>query len=73
MNRRLFIQRSAILWTLASAGEGASCFGNTTKKENGYTVKQFEDEGLAQFSYAILVDKKIVLVDPARDPRPYYN
>lgn len=73
MNRRLFIQRSAILWTLAWAGEGASCFGNTTKKESGYTVKQFEDEGLAQFSYAILVDKKIVLVDPARDPRPYYN
>ncbi|WP_286856584.1 MULTISPECIES: MBL fold metallo-hydrolase [Sphingobacterium] len=72
MNRRLFIHRSAILFTLASAGQGASCFGNTDKQELGYTIKQFEDEGLVQFSYAILADRKIVLVDPARDPAPYY-
>jgi glyoxylase-like metal-dependent hydrolase (beta-lactamase superfamily II)/rhodanese-related sulfurtransferase len=38
-------------------------------------IKQWEDKNLAQFSYAILSDceKKIVLVDPARDPRPYLN
>ena len=72
MNRRLFIHRSAVLFTLASAGKGMSCFGNTNKKVNDYIVKQFEDEGLAHFSYAILADRKIVLVDPARDPRPYY-
>ena len=71
MNRRFFIQRSALLFTLA-AGQGVSSFGNTGKKGDGYVVRQFEDEGLAQFSYAILADRKIVLVDPARDPQPYY-
>lgn len=36
-------------------------------------IKQWEDKGLAHFSYAILDEsgKKIVLVDPARDPAPY--
>lgn len=38
-------------------------------------IKQFEDKGLAHFSYAILSEEKkeIVLVDPARDPKPYYD
>ena len=33
--------------------------------------KQWEDKNLAQFSYAILSDseKKIVLIDPARNPQ----
>ncbi|GAB3199609.1 glyoxylase-like metal-dependent hydrolase (beta-lactamase superfamily II)/rhodanese-related sulfurtransferase [Pontibacter aydingkolensis] len=38
-------------------------------------IKQFEDKGLAHFAYAILSEdtKEIVLVDPARDPQPYYD
>lgn len=38
-------------------------------------IKQFEDKGLAHFSYAILSEgkKEIILVDPARDPKPYYD
>ena len=38
-------------------------------------IEQFEDKGLAHFSYAILSDcaREIVLVDPARDPQPYYD
>lgn len=38
-------------------------------------IKQFEDKGLAHFSYAILSEdkKQIILVDPARDPKPYYE
>ena len=38
-------------------------------------IEQFEDKGLAHFSYAILSDcaRAIVLVDPARDPQPYYD
>ena len=38
-------------------------------------IKQWEDKGLAQFSYAVLSDcaKKIVLIDPSRDPQPYLN
>ena len=36
-------------------------------------IKQFEDKGLAHFSYAVLADKKVILVDPARNPQPYYD
>ncbi|OKL38528.1 MBL fold metallo-hydrolase [Pontibacter flavimaris] len=38
-------------------------------------IKQFEDKGLAQYAYAILSGcaSEIVLVDPARDPQPYYD
>ncbi|TCJ12145.1 MBL fold metallo-hydrolase [Flaviaesturariibacter flavus] len=36
-------------------------------------IKQWEDKSLAHFSYAVLSDceKKIVLIDPARDASPY--
>ena len=36
-------------------------------------IQQFEDKSLAHFSYAILSDceKKIILIDPARNPEPY--
>jgi hydroxyacylglutathione hydrolase len=38
-------------------------------------IQQFEDKGLAHFAYAILSEEKkeIVLVDPARNPKPYYE
>lgn len=36
-------------------------------------VKQFEDKNLSHYSYAILSDQEIVLIDPARDPQPYYD
>ncbi|MCC3158616.1 MBL fold metallo-hydrolase [Hymenobacter sp. 15J16-1T3B] len=38
-------------------------------------IEQFEDKGLAHFSYAILSEcaRQIVLIDPARDPQPYYD
>src|SRR5680860_1346218 len=36
-------------------------------------IKQFEDEGLAHFSYAVLSLGKVVLVDPGRNPQPYYD
>lgn len=38
-------------------------------------IKQFEDKHLSHFSYAILSDreKKIVLIDPARNPQPYLD
>jgi glyoxylase-like metal-dependent hydrolase (beta-lactamase superfamily II) len=35
-------------------------------------IKQFEDKSLAHYSYAIISDGKMALVDPARDPAPYY-
>ncbi|MEO5643635.1 MAG: MBL fold metallo-hydrolase [Bacteroidia bacterium] len=36
-------------------------------------IKQFEDKNLAHYSYAILSKGEIALVDPARDPQPYYD
>jgi len=38
-------------------------------------IKQWEDEGLAQFSYGIVSDceKKMVVIDPARNPRQYLD
>lgn len=38
-------------------------------------IKQFEDKNLSHFSYAVLSDgeKKIMLIDPARDVQPYLD
>ncbi len=36
-------------------------------------IKQFYDKGLAHGSYAILSKGEVALVDPARDPQPYYD
>ena len=36
-------------------------------------IEQFYDKGLAHASYAIVSEGKIALVDPARDPQPYYD
>jgi len=36
-------------------------------------IKQFEDKNLSHYSYAILSNGEIALIDPARDPQPYYE
>jgi hydroxyacylglutathione hydrolase len=38
-------------------------------------IKQFEDKELAHYAYAILSEdaKQVILIDPARDPQPYYD
>lgn len=36
-------------------------------------IRQFEDKCLSHYSYAILSEGKIVLVDPERDPQKYYD
>lgn len=35
-------------------------------------IKQFEDKPLAHYSYAIVSEGEMALVDPARNPLPYY-
>lgn len=35
-------------------------------------IIQFEDDTLAHYAYAILSEGEMVLVDPARNPEPYY-
>lgn len=36
-------------------------------------IQQFEDKNLAHYSYAILSQGKVMLIDPARNPKPYYD
>jgi glyoxylase-like metal-dependent hydrolase (beta-lactamase superfamily II)/rhodanese-related sulfurtransferase len=36
-------------------------------------IIQFEDKPLAHYSYAIISGNQMALVDPARDPKPYYQ
>ncbi|WP_316815286.1 MBL fold metallo-hydrolase [Pedobacter nyackensis] len=38
-------------------------------------IEQFQDEYLAHYSYAILseCEQQVVLIDPSRDPQPYYD
>jgi len=36
-------------------------------------IQQFEDKNLAHYSYAILSNNKIALIDPSRNPEQYYN
>lgn len=36
-------------------------------------IKQFQDKPLAHYSYAIVSEGKMALVDPARNPFPYYK
>lgn len=37
------------------------------------TLQQFEDKALSHYSYAIVSEGKMAVVDPARDPFPYYK
>lgn len=36
-------------------------------------IEQFQDKPLAHYSYAIVSGTKVALVDPSRDPKPYYK
>ncbi|MCJ8210096.1 MBL fold metallo-hydrolase [Mucilaginibacter sp. RS28] len=36
-------------------------------------INQFYDKGLAHASYAVLRAGKMIVIDPARDPQPYYD
>lgn len=36
-------------------------------------IKQFEDKNLAHYSYAIISNGEVALIDPSRNPQPYYD
>ncbi|WP_426061518.1 MBL fold metallo-hydrolase [Hymenobacter sp. B1770] len=36
-------------------------------------IQQFYDKGLAQASYAVRCGRQVAIIDPARDPQPYYD
>jgi len=70
MNRRFFINQSLLFLGAVACNQ---VFAGETANGETFLIKQFEDTGLAHFSYAILVKDKIVLIDPARNPQPYYD
>jgi glyoxylase-like metal-dependent hydrolase (beta-lactamase superfamily II)/rhodanese-related sulfurtransferase len=46
---------------------------STLYKDKSVIIEQFNDAGLAHFSYAILADHKVIIVDPERDPMIYLD
>lgn len=46
---------------------------NQLLKYNSMEIKQFYDEALSHASYAVWEGKEMVLIDPSRDPLPYYR
>jgi hydroxyacylglutathione hydrolase len=67
MRRRKFINMAGVgtLTLLASR----KVFGKS--EASNYHIEQFKDKGLAHYSYAILVNDKVFIIDPARDAQLY--
>jgi hydroxyacylglutathione hydrolase len=40
---------------------------------SSFLIHQFEDKPLAHFSYAICSQGEMILIDPSRNPQPYYD
>ena len=72
MKRRNFIGNLTGLG-IATLGVNFRLIGQNVLTAENYLVEQFEDKGLAHFSYAVMADKKIILIDPQRSPQVYYD
>ncbi|MDR6808829.1 glyoxylase-like metal-dependent hydrolase (beta-lactamase superfamily II)/rhodanese-related sulfurtransferase [Dyadobacter sp. BE34] len=72
MERRTFVMNMAGLG-LASIATNLKVVARTLLSTASYTVEQFEDKGLAHFSYAVMAEKKVILIDPQRNPQIYYD
>jgi len=72
MKRRKFINVAGLGALTVLAAE--KVFASNSKKDAGkWHIEQFKDKGLAHFSYAVLVDRKIIIIDPERNPQIYYD
>ncbi|SMD45845.1 Glyoxylase, beta-lactamase superfamily II [Aquiflexum balticum DSM 16537] len=70
--KKLFLSILAIgIFTLAHGFQFEQLIKPAELKE--VSIMQFEDDGLAHFSYAIQVGKEMILVDPGRNPQQYYD
>lgn len=72
MKRRHFIGNLAGLG-VGTLGADFRLMGQTMLSSENYSVEQFEDKGLAHFSYAVMSNRKIILIDPQRNPQAYYD
>ncbi len=72
------MERKEFLLHLASLGfmtvtTNFRALGNALYSTENFTVEQFEDKGLAHFSYAIMAGNKVILIDPQRNPQVYFD
>src|SRR5688572_30460859 len=72
MKRRHFVGNLAGLG-LATVGINFRLNGQNMVLSENYSIEQIEDKGLAHFSYAVMADKRIILIDPQRNPQVYYD
>ncbi|QMU26684.1 MBL fold metallo-hydrolase [Adhaeribacter radiodurans] len=72
MKRRKFIVNLGGVGLLSLVKPG-QLLSKTVTVASNYVIEQFEDKGLAHYSYAVLADNKIVIIDPQRNPQIYYD
>jgi hydroxyacylglutathione hydrolase len=72
MKRRHFISDLAVFGALTLANP-IKIVARDLPRAGNVKIRQFEDKGLAHFSYAILAGKNIILVDPQRNAQPYFD
>lgn len=47
--------------------------GCISEKFAAMIIKQFEDKNLSHYSYAVIDSNEMVIIDPSRNPHPYYD
>ena len=72
MKRRNFITNVTGI-SLITLLDNFKLIGQATSPSSNYVIEQFEDKGLAHFSYAVRAGKKIIIIDPQRNAQPYYD
>ena len=72
MKRRNFIRNVAGLG-IATLGADVRSMAQNIFQSDNYSIEQFEDKGLAHFSYAVMADRKIIVIDPQRNPKIYMD
>ena len=72
MNRKKFIFNMTGLGFIA-LHDNFKLRSQTIPCSSNYVIEQFEDKGLAHFSYAIMGGKEIIVIDPQRNPQVYYD
>ena len=72
MKRRNFIINVAGLG-LVTLVDNFKLMGQAIPYSANYEIEQFENKGLAHFSYAVMAGKKIIIIDPQRNTQIYYD
>jgi hydroxyacylglutathione hydrolase len=71
MKRRKFINVAGIGALTVLVSERV--FSKNIKSPAKWHIEQFKDKGLAHYSYAVLANGKIIIIDPERNPQIYYD